>query len=152
MKRAFGLVALTFVAGLGGCFGYNPPSISPMSRPALPVRASFSKTWNAAIDLMAEASPKVGEVDRSSGLIVATGYLRTSDPDTLWADCGSNANGVVYPTAMSFNIVIHGDSSSATVHANAFWENGPLLIGCVSRGNWEGALEKAIKSRAEGVR
>lgn len=149
MKRQRILLTSLFLA-VSGCFGYTPPAISPASHPAIPVRASFSKTWNAAIDLMAEVSPKVGTVDRSSGFIVATGYLRTSDADTLSADCGSNADVVVFPTDMTYNIVIHGDSTSSTVHVNAFWNNSTLLIGCVSRGTWEGLLEKAIKGRAEG--
>jgi hypothetical protein len=126
------------------------PKLVPTPRVFMPVSASFARTWDAAVEIVAERSRTIQMVDEPSGLIiVADAFL--GDSTTPWADCGSTVVGAVAPTHMSYNVVVRGDSTSAEVKISAFWtsrESRPETD-CVSRGVWEAAIEALIKTRAE---
>ncbi|HEY2377614.1 MAG TPA: hypothetical protein VGH98_16665 [Gemmatimonadaceae bacterium] len=116
------------------------------------------------IDVFAARNIQIKTIDRASGLIVAE-RQRVSDanPDAL-ADCGTMSNGGahLYPTNAVWNVLVRGDSSSATVKATVrfAWINSAAVSAlhvsetdatkeCESRGVWESALEQRVKATAE---
>jgi len=145
------LCAITLAALLAGCT--SGPTLVPTPRAGTPVKASFGRTWTAAVDIVAERSATVRTIDRPSGLIIA-GDIVLGDSSTRWADCGHNPDGPFPPARMTYNVVVRGDSTSANIKINAFWAS--TLLGpvgdCVSRGVWEAQTEALVKSRAEAAR
>jgi hypothetical protein len=53
---------------------------------------------------------------------------------------------------VSYNVLVHGDSSTSTVLVTARWivVDGRGSAVCSTRGKWELQLEQLIKARAEG--
>lgn len=143
--------ALTVASILVGCT--SGPTLVPTPRSGTPVKASFGRTWSAAVDVVAERSATVRTIDRPSGLIIA-GDIVLGDSTTRWADCGHNSDGPFPPVRMTYNVVVRGDSTSSNIKINAFWAS--TLLGpvgdCVSRGTWEAQTEALVKAKAEGAK
>lgn len=142
-------VAPLFACLVAGCSA-TAPSLVPTPRSATQISASFGRTWDAVVEVVAERSRTIQTVDETSGLIIV-GDAYLGDSAGSWADCGSTVVGAVAPTHLSYNVVVRGDSTSSTVKVNAFWTyrlDRPVTD-CVSRGVWEAAVEKLIKTRAE---
>lgn len=129
------------------------PTLVPTPRAGTPVKASFGRTWSAAVDVVAERSATVRTIDRPSGLIIA-GDIVLGDSTSRWADCGHNSDGPFPPVRMTYNVVVRGDSTSSNIKINAFWAS--TLLGpvgdCVSRGVWEAQIEAMVKAKAEGAK
>lgn len=147
------------IIGVGAC-STTPPA-PPVPRSAVPVNASFGRTWDAVIGLFADRNIPIKTVDRSSGLIVAEAQAISASAwsDSL-ADCGATTLGAHYrATAASWNVLVRGDSTRSTVKAtvrfvagNPSFPSANAGVECSSRGNWELALEQRVKSAAEEKR
>lgn len=144
--------ALLLGSMAAGC-GSTAPKLAPVPRSVTPINASFGRTWDAVVEVVAERSRTIQTVDEASGLIIV-GDVFLGDSTASWADCGSNMVGAVAPTHLSYNVVVRGDSTSATVKVNAFFISrlDRPVTDCVSRGVWEAGIEKLIKARAESAR
>lgn len=153
-------ISAALLLGLTGCLHSVPPTAIP-PRPPVPVRASFSRTWEAAVDAFSDKTIPIKTIDRSSGLIVGE-QLRVpppphsaSQPSNL-ADCGQLLQGTFHqPRFADYNVRIRGDSSAATVLVTVRWTAYDYAatkapqFDCVSRGVWEREFELAVKDRAE---
>lgn len=134
----------------------QPPQSAPLVRTGTTVQSSFTKTWDAVIDLFADRNIPIRTIDRSSGLI-ATDVLSATGADKTWADCGSAMQGIVVPDKATYNVLVRGDSSHSTVKVTVRWVGTASSLGpsytpvdCVSRGVWETEFEQAVTKKAEG--
>lgn len=143
---------------------YVPPTTAAAPRVGTEVSASFGKTWDAVIDVFAERNIGIKTLDRSSGLVVAeNGSVRPAD-GKAWADCGkfpsamrgSPAEAATIASVATFNILVRGDSTRATVKATVQFSAPALKTvmnqpngECVSLGIWEQGVEDQIKIRAQ---
>jgi hypothetical protein len=160
--RTFRLLPLAALTTLAAC--HITPPAPPAPRTAMPVVASFGRTWDAVIDVFAEDGIPIATMDRASGLIVPAVSARvvgTPERGPLdYADCGKNGSGSpIVANQARFNVVVRGDSAQSTVQVRAFyqWVSPPLLgetsaIECSTTGRYETRAETAIKARAEATR
>lgn len=135
----------------------SPP---PPQTPRLPtsVAASFGRTWDAVIDQFANSNIPVHTMERASGFI-STGPLSTSSESRTnldaYADCGKDMIKP-RPDRVEYNVVVRGDSSSATIRTTAKWVRSgdaatyTMEIQCSSLGGWEAAFEAGVRRQAEG--
>jgi len=154
------MVFVVAVAAATACTRYVFPEPAAPRRPTA-VSASAGRTWDAAIEEIADGNAPITQLQRESGYLNTDVVRATnSDADTLaecWHVKHMGADTLIGPTHAFYNIVVRGDSSHATVKVNARFTNveyesrGPLVVGCVSRGLWERRTEAAIKARAEGT-
>ena len=145
--------ALVAVLLLGtACGGYRPPE-APEPRDATPVNASVARAWDAVVDQFATRNIPIQTIDRASGLIV-TDQLAVGREGRSWADCGK-AHGRAYrPNAASYNVLVRGDSSAATVKATVRWTLADLegnSVQCVTTHAWEREFEALVKEQAEAA-
>jgi hypothetical protein len=147
------VVGALFLASVSVGCSATAPRLVATPRAAIPVNASFSRTWDAAVEIVAERSRTIQMVDEGSGLIIVADVF-VGDTSAPWADCGSTVAGAVTPTHFGYNVVVRGDSTSAEVRINAFWTSNVSrpTTECVSRGVWESAIQKLIKTRAESTK
>lgn len=132
-------------AALAGCAA--PPSVAPTPRAPMSVQASLGRTWDATIEFFAERSIPIRTLERASGLVVTEPMAVSPDDGAAWADCGSGWVAERFPTAASYNVLVRGDSSAATIKVTARWVDGDRA--CTSRGIYEQELETHIRQRAE---
>ena len=133
-----------------------PPPAPP--REARAVDASVDRTWNAVLERFAEDSIPIRTLERASGLLttkpMSVSAMMNAEAD--WADCGTAPFvGRLYPTEVSYTILVRGDNARSTVRASVRWTT-PLGAEeytsdreCTTTGNWETALEEGIAARAE---
>jgi hypothetical protein len=135
---------------LAACVSYRPPP-QPTPREASHVNASMGETWDAVIDLFATRNIPIRTIERASGLIV-TDPLRVGEEGSAWADCGARNGRVLAPDRATYNVLVRGDSSEATIRTTVLWtrfyEKGEP-IECTSTYIWERGLETDVKARAE---
>lgn len=151
--RALGLASV-LVAFCTACQLTTPPPPAP--RAATPVAASFGKTWDALTSVFADRNILIQTLDRSSGLIIADAQPIPGQTDSI-ADCGTTAHGTRYrANAASWNVSVRGDSTQSTIKATVRFVAGDpsgtlntAAAECSSRGTWEIALERGVKSAAE---
>lgn len=151
MRRLMSALALL---SLAACTPMRPPA-PPVQRAPTDVHASFGATWDAVIDLFAERSIPIRNMERASGFIV-TEQLVISDvvmADSV-ADCGTDIMGTPkFATRGSYNVLVRGDSSASTVKVTARWirteSHSTDVTECSTRGVWETAFENDVKRRAE---
>lgn len=130
------------------CTG-RPPAPAPV-RAATSVEASFDKTWNAAIDQLADANIPIATTEKASGVIVAYPLSVPWEDRFKWADCGVNGAGNQVPAvSVIYNVLVRGDTAQSTVKVTASWFTNTRQK-CSTKGGWETEAEKAIKDRAEG--
>jgi len=147
-------LAVPALALLAGCM--TPPAAPPVApRQPTTVAAPSARVWDAVVDVFAERNIPIANMDRASGFI-ATEALTVSEADRMkraaeWADCGRAIGIPISPHLATYNILVRGDSASATVRATVRWTFGeaPQRIECRSRGSWEASIESDIKARAE---
>jgi hypothetical protein len=136
---------------LAGCSSpaYQPPP-RPAPREASHVVASMGQTWNAVIDVLALRNIPIRTFERASGLIV-TDELRVGDEGGAYASCGTVDGKVLPPDRATYNVLVRGDSSQATVRTTVLWSRTeePGAADCASSYIWERALETDVKARAE---
>jgi hypothetical protein len=122
-----------------------------------PVGASFAATWEATVDLFAEQNIQIKTIDRSSGILVAERASIGATTQKL-ADCGTDMGIDLRPTSVTYNVLVRGDSSAATLRVNARWVRVGMGRGlrtdtvseeCGSTGLWETDFERDVKTRAE---
>jgi hypothetical protein len=152
------VLAVVFVAA---CATPVPPPPAPQARPAVPVTASFAKTWQSAVDVFADKNVGIRTIDRSSGLIVADpvsvpfNVRELSKPGGL-ADCGRDMLAHYVPPSLAvYNVRVRGDSTSSSVLVTVRWTTtlsnaANKEVVCASTGAWEENFEKAVKDKAEG--
>jgi hypothetical protein len=139
---------------LVGCAPFQPPP-PPAPRTGTVVDVSFSKAWDAVIDIFSEKNIPIKTMDRSSGLIVAeiarVNDNEYSDPSIKnWNNCGGWGQTLrVYANRVTYNIVVRGDSTRSTVRANFLWEHkgqGQYAtdMPCSTTGYLESEWEKRI--------
>jgi hypothetical protein len=156
------LLPLAALTTLAAC--HMTPPAPPAPRTAMPVTASFGRTWDAVIDVFAEDGIPIATMDRASGLIVpalSSRVVGTPERGPLdYADCGSNIqHQPIVASQARFNVVVRGDSTQSTVQVRSFfeWVSPPLMgerntIECSTTGRYETRAETAIKARAEATR
>lgn len=149
------------LAALAAC--HMTPPAPPAPRTAMPVAASFGRTWDAVIDVFADEGIPIATMDRGSGLIVpalSSRVVGTPERGPLdYADCGSNIQRQpIVANQARFNVVVRGDSAQSTVQVRAFyqWVSPPVLgetssVECSTTGRYETKAESAIKGRAEAA-
>jgi hypothetical protein len=135
---------------LAACGSYRPPA-PPSPRDATEVAASVGRTWDAVIDLFAARNIPIRTIERSSG-IIATEPLIVGPEGRDWADCGTEQSGRLRPNTAIYNVLVRGDSGSATVRATVRWSR--ILapgqgVQCSTTDVWERSLESGVKARAE---
>lgn len=145
------LVSATACALLAGCSSpaYQPPP-RPAPRDASRVSASMGQTWDAVIDLFATRNIPIRTIERASGLIV-TDALRVGEEGTAYANCGTMGGKVLTADRATYNVLVRGDSTEATVRTTVLWSRAeePSAAECASTYIWERALETDVKARAE---
>jgi hypothetical protein len=132
------------------CVGYSAPD-PPSPRGATDVNASLGRTWDAVIDLFAARLIPIRTIERASGLIV-TDQLRVGPEGREWADCGKTSAGRYRPNYATYNVLVRGDSTRASVKATVRWVYSDLkgkALDCSTTHVWEMALEQGVKTRAE---
>ena len=146
MKLLVRAAACVLVAG---CTTYKPPP-PPTPRDASLVTASMGQTWDAVIDLFATRNIPIRTIERASGLIV-TDALRVGQEGNTYASCGTKNGKVLAPDRATYNVLVRGDSSMATVRTTVLWTRTeePVVPECTSTFIWERALETDVKARAE---
>jgi hypothetical protein len=133
-----------------GCYGYKPPA-PPSPHDGTPVTASTARTWDAVIDIFASRNIPIRTIERVSG-IIATEELSVGPEGRRWADCGTSGGGRLRPDHATYNVLVRGDSATATVKATVRWvgsgeKEGP--IECSTTHVWEQDFEYDVKARAE---
>ena len=124
------------------------------------VNGSFGKTWDAVIDFFSSKNIQIKTVDRASGLIVAEPATVASNDAPGLADCGTIMGAPIRATAATWNVLVRGDSTRATVKATVrftyggqsegglFQQSSPIKD-CSSRAVWEKDFEAGVKAAAE---
>ena len=160
MSRRFYLFAI-LISGNTACARYVfPPPAAP--RGPTPVSASAGRTWEAAIEEIADFNAPITQLHRESGYL-NTDVVRATNTETdtlaeCWRIKAIGKDTLIGPTHAYYNIVVRGDSGRSSVKVNARFTHveetghGPIVEGCVSRGLWEKRTENAIKLRAEAGR
>lgn len=143
------LVRTTACVLLAGCTTYKPPP-PPTPRDASLVTASMGQTWDAVIDLFATRNIPIRTIERASGLIV-TDALSVGQEGSTYASCGTRNGKVLPPDRATYNVLVRGDSTLATVRTTVLWARtaDPIVPECTSTFIWERALETDVKARAE---
>jgi hypothetical protein len=110
----------------------------------------MGSTWDAVIDMFAARNIPTRTIERASG-IIATEELSVGDEGRNWADCGQNNGSPLGPSSAIYNVLVRGDSASATVKATVRWTLlvGSAAVECSSSHVWERELETAAKQEAE---
>ncbi|HEY4573845.1 MAG TPA: hypothetical protein VIJ26_07785 [Thermoanaerobaculia bacterium] len=134
---------------LAGCSTYKPPP-PPTPRDASLVAASIGQTWDAVIDLFATRNIPIRTIERASGLIV-TDALRVGQEGVTLASCGTENGKVLPPDRATYNVLVRGDSTLATVRTTVLWTRTaePTVPECTSTYAWERGLETEVKALAE---
>jgi len=140
---------------LAGCsFGYKPPP-APAPREATRVDASVGHTWDAVIDLFAARNIPIRTIERASGLIASDllGVNEVDEKEGNWGSCGTVNGERIAPNYAIYNVLVRGDSATATVRTTVRWshvlEKSPRPRECTSTYVWERDLEQGVKERAE---
>ena len=152
MRNASTSAIVALVTAASACAA---PPIAPPLQPA-GISASFGKTWNAVVDVLAERNIPVKTMDRSSGFVSAElASISATDFDKL-ANCGSTLSQLMTGSATAdgvarYNILVRGDSTTSTVKVTArFVKGGDTAKECPSNNVFEGQFQTEVKGRAEG--
>ncbi|MBA3260620.1 MAG: hypothetical protein H0T68_14280 [Gemmatimonadales bacterium] len=104
------------------------------------------------IDLFAARNIPIRTIERVSGLI-ASDLLAIGLDGKEWASCGTFAGDTIAPNWAIYNVLVRGDSASATVRTTVRWtyvyEKENRSRECSSSYKWERDLEVEVKERAE---
>jgi hypothetical protein len=130
-----------------------PPMAPPVPVDAAPVHASFDRTWHAVIEAFSERNIPVKTIERSSGFI-ATDRMTVTDGQKEWADCSRVIYKTYVPEFATYNVLVRGDSSQASVKVTVAWEtideSDGSAMRCNTKGAWEQGFQARIKTVAEG--
>ena len=84
------LGAVLAISAMSGCVTLPELNLAPQA--PIPIDASLEKTWQSALDLLAEQGVAVRTVEKSTGFIASeTIALPMFVTDPKWADCGTFA-------------------------------------------------------------
>jgi hypothetical protein len=129
-----GLFRSACLVGLLGCASLARPIPEP--KPTQ-VYASFSKTWVAAVDYLAQSGISLDTTDRSLGVIRADVTTMPRDK-SHFRSCGSSTIKTYWsedqgwywytqpqdpPVGAPFIAIVRGDSAHATLSVNSEWIN-----------------------------
>jgi hypothetical protein len=106
------------------------------------------------VDLFAARNIPIRTIERAFGF-VATVELPVGTEGLPWADCGKLNSVAVGPEHAIYNVLVRGDSASASVKATVRWtylaaKRG--MIECSTSHAWEVGFEAEVKAHAEGGR
>jgi hypothetical protein len=150
MRTALLTLATVPMLGCAKMF-VQPP---PFPHAPLVVEASFGRTWDSAIDYLAENHIPIATLDRSSGLIVAkVARVGGDEPYRLTlAVCGEKGYPQQAPITADYNLVIRGDSARSAVKVNIEYlyvsRDLKTVFPCYTLGSREVALEQRIREGA----
>ena len=142
------------VAVFIGCTSPAPPA--PPPRPAVDLAASTDATWNAVIDLFVDRNIPIKTMDRASGFMSGELVPLAEEDARAWADCGTQLGPDPPATTGTFNILIRGDSSRASIRVTAKWIRDDRSEAtrdarvCTTRSVWERGIEGAVRAKVEG--
>lgn len=146
-------LALVLLLVSSACIPKAPEPPAP--RVAMEVLAPVARTWEAAVDILAERNIPIKTMDRASGLVAAEAQRVGSGGGSL-ADCGKDGFGMArVPVSATWNLIVRGDSARSTVKANVRFVGVPAMspsgpfVDCSTRGTWETEMETQIKTAAE---
>jgi hypothetical protein len=109
-------------AWLAGCVTHVPPA-PPVTGPNRMFDAGFERVWQATVRTFGDDAIPIKTVDKGSGVIVGgpvTGRIGAH------LDCGA-IRTVVWSEAVAgsgqgtFDVIVTGDTTTATVRVNAHW-------------------------------
>lgn len=103
------------------------------------------------VDLFAARNIPIRTMERASGFVATRPLLVDLADGERWADCGTALGKSLGARQAEYNVLVRGDSTSATVRATVLWERPGSPAGCVTRGVWESDFEAAVKARAEAA-
>lgn len=149
MGRTLSVTAIVVgTLALAACARPLKPDVE---RKPTPVNASFGRTWDAAVDLIAEANLTIDKIQRESGYLSTLPLtMRKLVGNPTQYDCGGSTDQPAPATDALFNVVVRGDSTTSTVRVNVRYSRGATT--CTSQGNREIDLEDAIRKRAEAAK
>ncbi len=150
---------LVLTVGVVGCGSVQAPAPPVPRTDVTAVSASFTRTWDAVIDDFASQNVPIKTIDRTSGIVVAERLGVTPEVGRQWADCGSDMFiGKLAPTSATYNVLVRGDSTKATVRVTVRWTRVGMARGlstqtvteeCGTTAVWESGFEARIKTAAE---
>ena len=100
-------------------------------------------------------------MERVSGFIAAekAAIPRSTAQELTYAlslaDCGAIGESTLIPASATYNVLVRGDSTRATVKVTVKYLNfgldpeRPITLECSTRGRFESEAETTIKQRAE---
>jgi len=155
-KTHLGLGAAVAIVGISGCVTLPAPGLVP--RPAVAVAAPVERTWESALDQLAEQGIAIRTVEPDSGFIATETIALppfSTHPGT-WADCGTFATFRYAPTVVDYTIFVRGDPTGSSMKTTARYRllkaPGEVPTDCVSTGAFEQSFEALAKQRAETAR
>jgi hypothetical protein len=120
---------------------------------ATTVPVGFEAAWSALIDLFADRSWPIGNLDKASGLVV-TDWMDLGDQRDVYADCGAAGAATVRSTQVRFNVRVKPVGETTELVVNATFrqvrtglEGGPFNVDCTSRGAVELMIHEQIAAR-----
>lgn len=145
------------IAWLAAC---TPPTPAATPVSATAVGASFGKTWNAVVNVLADRTINVKTMDRSSGFVTAQASEMPKDSLKKYTtNCGGGgimASLLLTPSDQAavarYNILVTGDSaaSSVRVTTQTIMDFGSgVTLKCLTNGVFENSIQGEVKARAE---
>ena len=141
-RRSVGCCIVLLAAGCGTT---RPKPLEP--RPGTEVAASFSRTWNALQEVVAEEGIRAYSTDARNGIFVAEDQPVPEENDFI-ADCGVALRRRVHPVRARWDMLVRGDSHNSIIRASVRFVD-PTGDECLSLGVWEKTLERRVKALAE---
>jgi hypothetical protein len=119
----------------------------------MPIRASFGRTWDAAVEYFAQKNEAIRVMERASGFIATEKLSLRDDYDDTYVDCGTEGQLRLEPTHVMYNVLVRGDSGGSTLRVTARWELFRLKnpVECATRYRLEQDIEGQIRAAAESA-
>jgi len=117
----------------------------------VPVDASVDQVWKSAIEVFAERTHLIANLEKVSGLIASDFMTVNSTDGHNWADCGTDIVGDYFvATGGRFNFRVSEDTGTTRIKVTARWSS-KAERGCISKGTFEDELETAVRVRAQAA-
>ena len=121
---------------------------------ATPVSASFGRTWDAVVDVLASRGVPIRTMDRANGFIATDQLSIEGKQPRQWADCGRVLGFTLAADRATYNVFVRGDSAASTVKVAVHWtytssKGDPEWTECKTKNVRESEMEAAIKLGAE---
>ena len=137
--RCYRSVLLLLIAA---CSLPAPTYVAPVE-----IAAPFEKTWNAVIDVFASQSIPISTIDKSSGLIVSSGFFLSGDVAKNWATCGRGLINLNWAKRADFNVLVRATGTGSSARVTARWTQDGYE--CPTTGTWERGFQLRLKQAVE---